>query len=64
MMVIIIKLFSTESVDDELTNECVSCGEYANVFRDVCKSSSYKTCNKQRHKHPKRRNHNTKVKSK
>ena len=39
MMVIILKLFSTESVDDELTNECLSRGEYANVFCDVCKSS-------------------------
>ena len=63
-MVTIINFFSTESVDDELTNECISCGEYANIFCDVCKSSRCKTCNEQWHKHPKRRNHNTKVKSK
>ena len=39
MMVTIIKMFSTESVDDELTNECVSCEEFGNVFCNICKSS-------------------------
>ena len=52
--------FYTES-DEELLDECVSCGESAYIFCRDCKSSRCRTCDEQWHKHPKRRSHQTKV---
>ena len=52
--------FYTEP-DEELLDECVSCGESAHIFCVDCKSSRCRTCDEQWHKHPKRRSHQTKV---
>ena len=50
----------TES-SDELLDECISCGEHAIIYCSTCKSSRCVPCNEQWHKHPKRRDHETKV---
>ena len=47
--------------EDELLYECVSCGEYANIYCNDCKSSRCQVCDEQWHKHPKRSQHKTKV---
>ena len=46
---------------EEILDECVSCGEYANNFCNKCESSRCAVCNEQWHKHPKRRNHKIRV---
>lgn len=47
--------------EDELLDECVSCGEYANTYCNDCKLSCCQVCDKQWPKHPKRSRHKTKV---
>ena len=47
--------------EDELLDECVSCGEYANIYCNDCKSSRCQVCDKQWHKHPKRSQHKRRV---
>ena len=46
---------------EELLDECVSCGTDAHVYCENCKSSPCEVCNDQWHKHPKRKNHKTRV---
>ena len=53
--------FHAESSEEDLLDECVSCGEHADIYCEDCRSSRCKVCNDQWHKHPKRNHHNTRV---
>ena len=59
-MCVKIKFYFIDS-DDEVLDECVSCGEHAHIYCSDCKCSRCKVCDEQWHKHPKRRLHQTKV---
>lgn len=57
-------LLQSESDDEgDVSDECESCGERADVYCVDCHSSRCHLCNEQWHKHPKRKHHQTKVNS-
>ena len=47
--------------DGDVLDDCVSCGEHAQIYCSVCNSTRCKLCDEQWHKHPKRKHHHTKV---
>ena len=59
--IIIIIILIESSDNDDIKDECVSCGESANLYCQDCKTYRCKECNDLWHKHPKRKWHEVQV---